>query len=320
MQSPDEVLQSLGEPLVREAFQELLSSKIPSSRAREILTEFSQRWKDYARPALMILSCKSVGGDPSMVVPAVKALILSGGAFDLHDDIIDRSYERKEARQKSIMGIYGIEATLLAGDALLIAGLTNLSKLAQLPLGEKIDAVVNTIKDGLFELGCAEMDELQFVRNLEVTPEQYLRIVNMKAADVESYTRIGAIIGGGTAEEIESLGRFGRLLGNITILRDDIEDTFNDKVELASRLTKESLPLPLVFALSDPKCKKMIQNIHISNRDNPDDKEINEIISLIEKNQGFEKTVEVIENYLVKAKEAIAEIREPKYLISLFYK
>jgi len=255
-----------------------------------------------------------------MVVPAVKALILSGGAFDLHDDIIDRSYERKEARQKSIMGIYGIEATLLAGDALLIAGLTNLSKLAQLPLGEKIDAVVNTIKDGLFELGCAEMDELQFVRNLEVTPEQYLRIVNMKAADVESYTRIGAIIGGGTAEEIESLGRFGRLLGNITILRDDIEDTFNDKVELASRLTKESLPLPLVFALSDPKCKKMIQNIHISNRDNPDDKEINEIISLIEKNQGFEKTVEVIENYLVKAKEAIAEIREPKYLISLFYK
>lgn len=255
-----------------------------------------------------------------MVIPAVKALILSSGAFDLHDDIIDRSYERTEARQKSIMGIYGIEATLLAGDALLIAGLTNLSKLAQLPLGERVDPVVNAIKDGLFELGCAEMDELKFVRNLEVTPEQYLRIVNMKAADVESYTRIGAIIGGGTAEEIESLGRFGRLLGNITILRDDIEDTFNDKVELASRLTKESLPLPLVFALSDPKCKEMIQNIHILNRDPLDDNEINEIISLIEKNQGFEKTVEVIENYLVKAKEVIAGIKEPKYLISLFYK
>ncbi|MGA2572701.1 MAG: polyprenyl synthetase family protein [Candidatus Methanomethylicaceae archaeon] len=318
LQPPEELLQTLGEPIVNEAFQELLSNRIPSKMAMEILSEFSKRWKDYARPALMILACKAVGGDPALVVPAAKALILSGGAFDLHDDIIDRSYVRKEKKEKSIMGIYGQDATLLAGDALLIAGLSYFSQFAQLPLGGRIEEVVKTIKEGLFELGCAEMDELRLIKNLEVKPDQYLAIVKMKAADVESYTRVGAIIGGGTAKDIEDLGRFGRFLGMITILRDDIEDTFNDKVELTSRLTKESLPLPIVFTLADPKCVEILLSIQSSPKETLDDEQIAALISLIESNNGFERTVKVIDKYLIEAKETLSTIKEPNLLLSLF--
>ena len=86
--------------------------------ARRVLRRFSRRWTDYSRAALMVMACQAVGGDARSVRSAAKGLVLAGGAFDLHDDIIDRSFVRTEKGKESIQGIYGMEATLLAGDAL----------------------------------------------------------------------------------------------------------------------------------------------------------------------------------------------------------
>jgi len=314
-------LKTIGEPLVRSAFDDLLSSKIPSSTAKKIIKRFARKWKDYARPALMIFACKSVGGDPSLVYPAVKALVLSGGAFDLHDDIIDRSYVRKEKKRKSILGMYGAEATLLVGDALLVEGLSYLYRLRDTLPKDRAEEVVETIKRGLFELGSAEMEELKLIRNLRVTPKKYLRIVHMKAADVESYTKVGGIIGGGSREDVEALGKFGRLVGMIAILRDDIEDTFNDKAELSSRLTKESLPLPVVYSLRDPTCVQKLQSIYASIGDGKgpvNNADLNELLSILEAAHGFEKTVNVAEQYVKEAKSTIEHLKEPRLLLSLF--
>jgi geranylgeranyl pyrophosphate synthase len=316
-----DTLKTIGEPLVRSAFEDLLSSKIPSLTAKKIIRRFARRWKDYSRPALMVFACKSVGGDPSLVYPAVKALVLSGGAFDLHDDIIDRSYVRKEKKTKSMLGMYGAEATLLVGDALLVEGLSYLFRLRETLPKDRVEEIVETIKGGLFELGSAEMEELKLVRNLRVTPKKYLQIVHMKAADVESYTRVGGIIGGGSRKEVEALGKFGRLVGMIAILRDDIEDTFNDKVELASRLTKESLPLPLVYSLRDPACIQKLQKIYASVGDGKNqitNEDLDVILSIVESNHGFEKTVSVTEQYVKEAKSSIGGLRDPRLLLSLF--
>jgi len=323
IQLPDimDALKTVGEPLVRSAFEDLLSSEIPSLTAKRIIRRFAGRWKDYSRPALMVFACRSVGGDPSLVYPAVKALVLSGGAFDLHDDIIDRSYVRKEKKRKSMLGMYGTEATLLVGDALLVEGLSYLHRLRDALPKEKAEEVVETIKRGLFELGSAEMEELKLIRNLRTTPKRYLQIVHMKAADVESYTRVGGIIGGGSRKEVEALGKFGRLVGMIAILRDDIEDTFNDKVEFASRLTKESFPLPLVFSLKDPACRLRLQSIYASIGDGRvaiKNEHLNEILSIIESNHGFEKTVGVSEQYIKEAKSSIQNLKDPSLLLSLF--
>lgn len=308
------LLRELGEPLVKEAFQDLLSSQITSKKAKTILRRFSRRWKDYSRAALMVISCQTVGGDPRLVHPAAKGLVLTGGAFDLHDDIIDNSYFRTVKRKKTILGIYGREATLLAGDALLIGGMSELFELRNLISPERFAEVLAVIKDGLFELGSAEMDEMALIKNLKATPKKYLRVVKMKAADVESYMRVGAIIGGGSKVEVDTLGKFGRMLGMITILRDDIEDTFNDKEELNSRILRESLPLPIVYALSDPDCRaKLSSEFESMNNDDLDG-----ILPIIEKNRGFEKTKDVVEGYIKEAKNAALQLRDSKLLLSLF--
>ncbi|MDH7556126.1 MAG: polyprenyl synthetase family protein [Candidatus Methanosuratincola sp.] len=307
-------LKALGAPLVESALKDMLDAKIASVTAKRAIRSFSRKWKDYSRAALMVMACKAVGGSPEMVAPAAKALVLSGAAFDLHDDIVDNSYVRTEKNRKTTMGIFGREVTLLVGDAFLIEGLSQLHELREIMPADKVRLVIRTIKDGLYELGSAEVDELKLVRNFNVTAKQYLRIVRMKAADVESYTRVGAIIGGATEGEIKALGEFGRLLGMLVILRDDINDTFNDKCELISRVTKESLPLPIVYSLNDQRVLKKLASFIEGN--SPQD--IQELLNLVDENKGFERTKALMEGYISESKALLSGIKDPKELLALF--
>jgi len=81
----------------------------------------------------------------------------------------------------------------------------------------------------------------------------------MKAADVDAYMRIGAILGGGSESEIEALARYGRTLGMIAILRDDLADMLDFEGELPHRIKHEHLPLPILYALKTSKYKKKIE-------------------------------------------------------------
>ncbi len=309
-----DLLKEIGEPIVKSAFADVANAEIPSATARSALISFSERWKDYSRAALMVMCCEAVGGDPAAVLPAAKALVLSGGAFDLHDDIVDGSMLRTDKGIQTTLGRYGQNVTMLAGDALLIEGLSQLYLLSkQMPL-ERVGEIVRTIKNGLYELGSAEVDELELVHNANVTPDVYLRIVRMKAADVESYTRVGAMAGGGSAEEIDALGTFGRMLGMAVILRDDIEDTFNDKRELFSRIAKESLPLPLIYSLDDPCCVEKITEIQATGAP----AELDALLGIIENNGSFEKTKAYIQELLQQSKLALRHVKDPSKLLTLF--
>jgi geranylgeranyl diphosphate synthase, type I len=320
MPDAEEILKSLGEPIVKEAFDDLFERRITSPLAKRVLRRFSRRWTDYTRAALMVMACKAVGGDGNSVRQAAKGLVLAGGAFDLHDDIIDHSFIRTEKGKKSIQGMYGMEASLLAGDALMIEGLIQLSNMPGVP--EKIaKRAVKVIQDGLFELGSAEMEELRYVRNLNVTPRSYLRIIRMKGADVESYTRVGAILGGGSAKEVDALGTFGRYLGMICIVRDDIVDTFNDLVECRSRLTRESLPLPILYSLKDERVGTMLRGFWSKpEQEQIKDEELADLIDIIHENQGFEKGQALINRYISTAKNALDPLKNPEPFKQLFYR
>lgn len=309
----EEMIKNFGEPIVKSAFNDIIPY-VYSSEARKIIKNFSKKWKDYSRPFLMMLACKSVGGNPEDICPIAKSFVLIGGGIDIHDDIIDSSYFRTKKMKKTLLGKYGLQKTLLIGDSLLMGGLINLHNfLINLPK-EKSIKILEVIRNGIFELGSAEIEELKLIRNLNVTPRKYLKIVYMKAADVECYTKIGGIIGGGSEEEINSLGRFGRYLGMIAILRDDIEDTFYDDYELISRITKESLPFPIVVSLKDSEFRNILQKLFnsISQED------INNLKLKLRKNKSFGRTKRVINSLIKKAKIEASKLKNPSLLLSLF--
>ncbi len=247
-----------GKKALQMARKEMLQEKIECKEAKEALTYFMTKyWHDFARPSLLSLVCEAVGGDPELTTPIAVSMTLISGAIDIHDDIIDQS-ERKYGRP-TVYGRYGGDIALLVGDALLFKGLALLNTAAEKNIPTNRRRIIGIVKDMFFELGDAEALELRFRGNLNVSPEDYLRVVRKKAADVEAHTRVGAILGAASPTEIEALGEYGRLLGMLIILRDDWMDVF-DVEEIYSRVKKESLPLPLLYGLLNPSVKDKLRS------------------------------------------------------------
>lgn len=265
--SPEEAMKKLqkifkkrGSKALEIAKNEILREKIECNEAQEALTYFmTEYWKDLARPTLLSVACEAVGGDPELTTPIAVPMILISGAIDIHDDIIDQS-KIKDGRP-TVYGKFGKDLALLVGDALLFKGLTLLNEATQKGISqEKVRRIVEIIKDMFFELGDAEALELQLRGRRDFSPEEYIRIVRKKAADVEAHTRISAILGGGSEKEIKALGEYGRLLGMLIILRDDWIDMI-DFEESVQRIRRECLPLPLLFALQNAKIRSRINSV-----------------------------------------------------------
>lgn len=253
-----QLLKEKGTEALDMAKQAILEKEFVSQKVKKAAVYFSEYWQDLARPTLISICCESVGGKADITTPIAASITLICGATDIHDDIIDKS--KKKMSRPTILGKFGKDVALLVGDALLFEGFLLLHKACKNIQTEKSAKIYQVVSDMFFELGNAEALELQFRGRTDVTPEEYLSLLNMKAADVEACTRIGAIIGGGSEKEIDALGRYGRMLGSIMILRDDLADT-TDYEEISNRIKHEPLPLPILLAMQNPEIKFEICDI-----------------------------------------------------------
>ena len=265
--SPEEAMKQLqkifkerGSKALEMARRKILQEKIESKEAREALTYFmTEYWHDLARPTLLSLACEAVGGEPKLTTPIAISMILISGAIDIHDDIIDES--KIKNRRPTVYGKFGKDIALLVGDALLFKGLTLLNEGVQKKVSpEKMSLIIDVIQKTFFELGDAEALELQLRGRIDILPEEYLQIVQKKAADIEAHIRIGAILGDASKKGIQALSEYGRLLGMMIILRDDWIDII-DLQESRNRIKKECLPIPILYALKDPKIKAKLSSI-----------------------------------------------------------
>jgi geranylgeranyl pyrophosphate synthase len=221
---------------------------IKSEKVREALQYFiANYWHDLARPTLLSVCCEAVGGDPNTVIPFAVALSILSGGIDIHDDAIDES--KKKYEKVTVYGKYGKDIAILVGDALLFKGFALLQSSCINKISkEKAKKIMRIVKGLFYELGDAEALELELRGCENIKPEEYLQIIKRKAADVEAHARIGAILGNASSAEEENLAKYGRLLGMIIIIKDDIADLM-DRQELNHRIRKEHLPLPLAYVL-----------------------------------------------------------------------
>lgn len=291
------------------AMKAILGEKIQSKEISDALKYFTSYWRDLVRPTLMSICCESVGGQPDLTVPVAASITLICGATDIHDDLIDKS--KTKMSRPTLLGKFNEDISLLVGDALLFKGFILLQKAYEkIPL-EKMSHIFDVLSKMFFEMGDGEALELKFRGATNVTPEQYLRVVKMKAADVEACAKVGAIIGGGSLREINALGNYGRMLGTIMILKDDLADMV-DYEELPHRIKHESLPLPLILALQDSEIKgeinPFIQKREISKKD------MDRIFKLISERGVIEEVSKIIENAYLQAYLSIERIQKNEYL------
>jgi geranylgeranyl pyrophosphate synthase len=231
------------------------SEKIRHVRLREALEHYFSYWNDFTHPGFFSLAFEASGGNLADSVKPQAAMAMIAAALDIHDDIIDRS--RRKNGYVTVFGKFGEDVSILLGNAFLVKGLTLLGDSASKLTGDKQREIFKVAKDCLFEVGNAHALELEMKGRRDVSPEKYMQVLEMKAAGVEADMHIATLMAGASDRCIKILKEYGRIIGTLAILREEFVDMFEHE-ELNRRIQKETLPIPLMYALKSPRSKGKI--------------------------------------------------------------
>jgi len=203
-------------------------------------------------PALISFSCEAVGGSAEKTTPFGEAFVLISSGADLHDDVIDQSVIK--GSKQTVLGKFNAATAILAGDILLVQGFKQLNDASELISNKQAKEILELVFNAVFEICSAETLEIQLRNKLDLTPDEYYEVIRLKAVVPEVAMKIGALIGNGNSNDVESLGQFGRIYGVNSIIIDEFADLF-DIEELSNRLKNECPPLPILYCLQNPKIK-----------------------------------------------------------------
>jgi len=184
------------------------------------------------RPIILLLASECVGEIDDNTFAAACAIEFLHTESVIHDDIIDNETLR---RQKDPFHIkYGYNTSVLTGDFVLGLILNIASRIDNPRVTKNLATTAMMMSEGEVIEGRLETSE-------DVTFDDYLKVIEYKTATAfETASRLGAIISGGSEEEIESLADYGKNIGIAYQIRDDLLDWQNED-KLFNILIKKSL-------------------------------------------------------------------------------
>jgi len=183
------------------------------------------------RPIILLLASECVGEIDDNIFAAACAIEFLHTESVIHDDIIDNETLR---RQKDPFHIkYGYNTSVLTGDFVLGLILNIASRINNPRVTKNLATTAMMMSEGEVLEGRLETSE-------DVTFDDYLKVIEYKTATAfETASRLGAIISGGSEEEIESLADYGKNIGIAYQIRDDLLDWQNED-KLFNILIKKS--------------------------------------------------------------------------------
>ena len=183
------------------------------------------------RPLILLLSAESVGNCDENAYSAACAVELLHTESVIHDDIIDNETLRRRKDPFHIK--YGYNTSILTGDFVLGLILNLASRINNPRIAGELATTAMMMSDG-------EMIEARLESSEDVTFDDYLKVMEYKTATAfEAASKIGAILGGGTEDQILALAEYGKNVGIAYQIHDDLQD-WNNEDKLFNVLIKKS--------------------------------------------------------------------------------
>jgi len=255
------IIDKRGRTALEEASREILQNQHDGGIVSDALNYYAKETFPSVLPlfpALISLSCEAVGGQPEKTKPLAVAMMLITASGDIHDDIIDKSTHK--FGKKTLFGKYGSEVTLLAGDTLLVQGMTLFQNRCDSLSREQKQAISGLICKSMFEIAKAEAIETRLWKKANVTPQEYFEVIRLKGSIAEAQCRIGGILGDADEKSLDSIAHFGRVIGILSTMMDEFMDILNFS-ELQHRIKNELPPYPMICAFENEVLKKQINLI-----------------------------------------------------------
>ncbi|WP_086828227.1 family 2 encapsulin nanocompartment cargo protein polyprenyl transferase [Allokutzneria sp. NRRL B-24872] len=208
------------------------------------------------RPALVLLSAAAVTSDTFGEYDCVEAALPAAAAVELvhnfsllHDDVLDGDLTRRH--RPTANRVFGSNAAILAGDALLTAAFAVLAKSEH----SSTQQALGVLSTAVMDLVDGQSKDLSFEDRADVGLAECMAMAERKTgALLGCASQLGALFGDGTPEQVRSLRDFGDHLGLAFQLADDLLGIWGDPRRTGkpvhSDLTNGKKSLPVVAALS----------------------------------------------------------------------
>lgn len=250
-------LQRIKSPIVREFedFRSLFSEAMSHSDGLlfQALNHIRQRSGKQMRPMLTLLSAKNYGQISEVTLRSAVALELLHTASLTHDDVVDESDERRGV--PSLNAAYSNKVAVLVGDYILSTCLLNVSIAGSKEILHDLSQLGRTLAAG-------EILQLQNITNKEISEQVYYQVIDQKTASLfQTCAGVGALSVGASKEDVEKAKIFGRNLGMIFQIRDDIFDYFDSDVvgkPTGADMAEGKLTLPVIYALNHSPYESMM--------------------------------------------------------------
>lgn len=233
------------------------------------------------RPVLVLLGAELYNKNLEDALPAAMAIEYFHNFSLIHDDMMDNAPLRRG--KTTIHEKYGPNTAVLSGDALLVYAYKYLTKVPE----ENLKLILEIFSDTAIEVCEGQQLDMNFETQSEVKEEEYIWMIRQKTSVVlAAGLQIGAIIGGASLDDAESLYQYALNLGIAFQIQDDILDCYG-KTELVGKQVGGDI-------IQNKKTILLIRALEASKKAN--DSTLENILSL--KNQSSEKKIQqVLEKY-----------------------
>ena len=234
------------------------------------------------RPILILLMTKSFGKVTSVAQYAAVGLELLHTASLVHDDVVDESGERRG--QASVNASYNNKVAVLVGDYILSTALLNIARTNDCDIVCDLAELGRTLSNG-------EILQLTNIANTNFSEEVYFEVIRQKTAALfEACAVIGAKAGGADRQAVEAARAFGRNVGVIFQIRDDIFDYYQSAdlgKPTGNDMAEGKLTLPVLYALNTTGDSQMADLARKVKARNVSAEEIAQLVEFTKNNGGI---------------------------------
>ncbi len=278
------------------------------------LTRYSENGGKRHRPLICFAACRAVGGNMDRATSAAAAIEHFHTAALIHDDIADEAELRRG--EPCLHLTEGLGLAINMGDLALsrvngtVINDPLLSDSVKVRVvSELIEMTRRTIEGQALDIGWARDGRY------DITPEDYLVMATHKTAHYSGAVplAVGAIVGGGSEEQIEELRAYGLDTGLAFQIQDDLLNLIGSeestKKDFRSDITEGKRTLMVVHALKHSDKRERLVEILSSKEKDP--AVLAEAVEIMVGSGSIEYARDYAETLTSRATKRLSEALEP---------
>lgn len=247
---------------IREALQQF-SADLPATPANlyDPIRYTLELGGKHMRPQLALMACSIFSKTVEPAVSPAVGLELFHNFTLLHDDIMDNAPLRRS--RPTVHAKWNRSIAILSGDALMVEAYRYLGKAPASVFGRVMEIFGTTA----LEVCEGQQLDMDYETQSRVSIADYLRMIELKTAVLPAAClQIGALCGGAGEADAKKLYEFGRHLGIVFQLQDDVLDVYADAEKFGKQTggdiisNKKTFLLLKAFELANRYQSEELQN------------------------------------------------------------